>query len=66
MGNKVAAIMILMEVLSQACWECSYLSITRLLQDVLLSDFNNKLVAILTFAENHKQARSNLLNHIPK
>ena len=45
-GNKLAAIMILMAVLSQACWECSYLSITRLLQAVLLSDFNYKLVAI--------------------
>ena len=42
--------MMLMTELSQACWECSSLSITRLLQAVLLSDFNYKLVAILTFA----------------
>ena len=66
MGNKLAAIMILMAVLSQACWERSYLSITRLLQAVLLSDFNYKLVTILTSSGNHKQACSNLLNCMPK
>ena len=43
--------MMLMAELSEACWECSSLSITRLLQAVLLSDFNYKLVSILTSAE---------------
>ena len=38
--------MMLMAELSQACWECFSLSITRLLQAVLLSDFNYKLVVI--------------------
>ena len=66
LGNKLAAIMILMAVLSQLCWECSYLSITILMQAVLLSNFNSKIVAIVTSAGNHKQACSNLLNYMPK
>ena len=43
-GSRLAATVILMEVLSQACLEFSLLSITRLLQTVLLSDFNHKLL----------------------
>ena len=50
--------MMLMAELSQACWERSSLSIIRLLQAVLLSDFNYKLVAILTSVGTHKQACS--------